>query len=170
MGLAMARTVASPRPVPCFLVVKYGSKILSRSSAGIPWPVSATRSSSRSRTRWAAHGQGAALRHGLDGVQKQVQQGLQHAVGIKKRRFKFRDPGLHGDAFAAAIAFDQFQGMRNKPLGTAVGARRSSEGRVSSRSSDTTRFRRSTSPIMTSASSRSCEPGSNFARNRWQSP
>ena len=40
--------MASPRPVPCEpLVVKNGSKILSRTSSGMPTPVSLTRSSTR---------------------------------------------------------------------------------------------------------------------------
>src|SRR3970282_1141666 len=41
----MRREIASPSPVPSFLVVKNGSKTRSRTSGGIPGPVSARRSS-----------------------------------------------------------------------------------------------------------------------------
>ena len=38
-------TVASPRPVPCFFVVKKGSQIFSRCSGLIPLPLSRTSNS-----------------------------------------------------------------------------------------------------------------------------
>ena len=87
---------ARPRPVPCpsSLVVKNGSKILSRSAAGIPGPLSAIgQHRVRGRRRQieaplAPHhllggdAQRAAAGHGVDRVHEQVQADLLDLIGI----------------------------------------------------------------------------------------
>ena len=95
-SLTMPWLTARPSPVPCpsSLVVKNGSKILSRSAAGMPGPLSAISSmaysaggarsspSLRRTIRVGGDAQRAAAGHGVDRVHEQVQADLLDLIGI----------------------------------------------------------------------------------------
>ena len=83
--VTMAWTTDSPSPVPsaAALVVKNGSKIWSRRSSAIPWPVSATSNQTLpSGLAARAHGQDATGRHGVGGVDRQVHDHLLDLAAI----------------------------------------------------------------------------------------
>ena len=79
-------TIARPRPVPSFFVVKYGSKMRSLSASGMPVPVSLTAMRCQEPparfTTVGPHGEHPARRHGLDRVLEQVGEHLAHLAGI----------------------------------------------------------------------------------------
>ena len=82
----MRCTMARPRPVPPFLVVKYGSKMLSMSVSGDADPGVAHRDAAESLLgllhHVGPHGQQAAVRHGLDRVGEQVGEHALHLVPV----------------------------------------------------------------------------------------
>ena len=88
-------TTARPRPVPVALVVKNGSKMRVRISAGMPGPVSSTSSSTPPASAADAHAQPAAAGHGLDRVDGHVEHRLPDQPRVHGHRGKV---GAHVDA------------------------------------------------------------------------
>ena len=86
--------IASPIPLPPCLVVKYSRKIFSRSSGGIPAPVSRMRISAVSSDAPRFKPQFAAVRHRLHGVHHHVEHRLLEQVAIHP----------HLDAFGLAAS------------------------------------------------------------------
>ena len=68
----------NPRPVPYFFVVKKGLKTCGSAASSIPAPLSmiSTTACSSPASKPRPDGQGAAFRHGVDGVEIQVQECL----------------------------------------------------------------------------------------------
>ena len=82
-------------PWPSGLVVKNGSKILSRIAGSMPLPVSITWISTPSGTGLLPHGHLAAFRAGVDGVGDQVEHHLVDLRRVARHRRQRGQVGLH---------------------------------------------------------------------------
>ena len=78
LWMTRRRTMSRPRPVPfpTGLVVKNGSKRRSRISAGMPGPLSMTRTTTRCRSRLAVTSTRPDVRHGIERVVDEVRPDL----------------------------------------------------------------------------------------------
>ena len=110
-----------PVPLPTSLVVKKGSKTRSRTSGGIPQPLSATDNLTYDPGTAPGHGslvqndvprldlEHAAIRHGIAPIQGQVEEG-----GLQQRRIDVAQPqSLVGPQLDLASASDR---LANEPL------------------------------------------------------
>ena len=79
-------------PLPTGLVVKNGSKMRSRISAGMPGPLSTTRTTTRCRSRLRGHLDAAGLGHRIERVVDQVRPDL---VELADEAADARQAGLH---------------------------------------------------------------------------